>query len=270
MINEIYNFSKFENGIDSSIRFISNTKYSNGITKESFEVIKRVNNQDKGHYTIINSPTIPYSKDDQITLIKKLTEELNKYLSNIDHNNVLVVGLGNRHISADSLGSKVVKNIIVTRHIENLTTLNKVSAIAPSVLGLTGIESFDIISSVVNKIKPDLVIAIDSLCASSHTRLGTSFQINNSSIVPGGGVNNARVKLSSNSLGTNFISVGVPLVIYANTLSYSNMEELNNMIVTLKDIEDVSNITAKIISYSVNMSIHNLKLSEVKEYLNKI
>lgn len=270
LINEIYKNHFLESDNENNIEILSKKKFSNGISREQYRINKKTDNQDVGTYTLLNSKRILYDNDSQINMIKQLTIELKKYLSPQDLENVLIVGLGNRHINADSLGAKVVKNILITRHIPELKNLKKVSAIVPSVLGLTGIESFDIITSIVEKIKPSLVVAIDSLCASSHTRLGTSFQINNASLIPGGGVNNARKKLDANSLNTKFISIGVPLVIYANTFSSKPNSSLANLIVTLKDIEEISLICANIISYSINSAIHNINIEDVKDYLNKI
>lgn len=270
LLSEIYKKTKQENALESNIEMLVDKKYSNGISKEQYRVTKKIDIQDKGLYTILNADTIPYDIENQINIIDKFSTELKSYFKECNMENILIVGLGNRHISADSLGAKVAKNIIVTRHIPEIKNLRKVSVIVPSVLGLTGIESYDIISSVVDKIRPTLVIAIDSLCASSYTRLGTSFQINNASIIPGGGVQNARKKLDAKSLNADFVSIGVPLVIYANTFCDYPSKSLNHLIVTLKDIEETSHICAKIIAYSLNIAIHDISLKDVKDYLNNI
>lgn len=270
LISEIFEKLKIENANDSSIKIVEDKNYKFGLKKEHFFVHKKVDNLDVGAYSIFNFENVFESVENQKYLIEKLSTELKKFLSKTNTKKILIVGLGNRHISADSLGAKVIKNIIVTRHIKNLKTLKNVSAICPSVLGLTGIESYDIVSSVVNETKPTLVITIDSLCASSETRLGCSFQINNASIIPGGGVNNKRKVFNSKTLNADFISIGVPLVIYANTFCNLTKRSLNNLVVTLKDIEEVSLISSNIISYSLNMAIHNLTFNDVKNYLNKL
>ena len=270
LISEIYKSCKMENSVDQNIEILTKKHYSNGISKEQFKVNKKVNHQDIGLYTIFNSKHLLIDPNNQINMIHKLANTLKCYIKQYSTSNVLVVGLGNRHISADSLGAKVIRNIIVTRHLHQIKTLNSVSAIVPGVLGITGIETFDIVKAVISKTSPTLVIAIDSLCASSYKNLGTSFQINNASLTPGGGVNNPREKLCAETLNTSFISIGVPLVIYANTFADNPKKKLNNLVVTLKDIEEVSHICAKIISYAINMAIHNLTIEEVKDYLNKI
>lgn len=270
LINEIYEKFKIENSLENQIEFIENKNLKLGLTKEHFYVNQKVDNLGVGVYTIFNFQNVFDNKDNQIYLIEKLSIELKKFLSKMNTKKILIVGLGNRHISADSLGAKVVKNIIVTRHIKNLKSLKNVSTICPSVLGLTGIESYDIVKSIIEITNPTLVITIDSLCASSATRLGTSFQINNAEIIPGGGINNKRKIFNSKTLHTDFLSIGVPLVIYANTFCNSPKRSLNNLVVTPKDIEEVSFRCANILSYSLNMAIHNITLNEVKDFLNKI
>ncbi len=270
LINEIFDKTKQENASEKSINITSKKVLNHGLEIENFEVITKTENMDKGHYTILNFKNLFFDVTHQTYLIKHLTSTLKKYLNTLNTKKILIVGLGNRHISADSLGAKVVGNIIVTRHIKGIKTLKNVSVIAPSVLGLTGIESFDIVNGVINEIRPTLVITIDSLCAINENRLGTSFQVNNASIIPGGGVNNSRKIFNKSTLNCDFLSIGVPLVIYANSFCKNPKRHLKNFVATLKDIEEVSETCANIISYSLNMAIHNLSFEETKEYLNKL
>lgn len=270
LISELYKNQNSESDIDSSITALKTKNYTNGISIEQYTISSHTDHKDPGIYTILNAIDIPYNIDSQKSIINHLSKIFKSYIDTCNKKNILIVGLGNRHISADSLGAKVIQNIIVTRHLPKLKTLANVSAIIPSVLGLTGIESFDIVSGVIDKTSPTLVIAIDSLCASSYTRLGTSFQVNDASIIPGGGVKNARKKFSKTTLGCNFLSIGVPLVIYANTFNNQNIKDLNNLVVTLKDIDETSTICAKIIAYSLNMAIHNISFKEMMDYLNNM
>lgn len=270
LITEVYEQTKQENSSENSINITNKKTLNYGLEIEHFEVLSKTENMDIGHYSILNFKNLFYDISYQTYLIKHLAKTIKEYLNTLNTKKVLIVGLGNRHINADSLGAKVVSNIIVTSHIKGLKTLNSVSAIAPSVLGLTGIESFDIVKGVVNTIKPTLVIAIDSLCAVNESRLGTSFQINNASIIPGGGVNNSRKVFDKNTLNCDFLSIGVPLIIYANSFCKTPKKQLKNFVVTLKDIEEVSSICANIISYSLNMALHDLTFTKTKEYLNKL
>ncbi|MCL2822309.1 MAG: GPR endopeptidase [Firmicutes bacterium] len=136
---------------------------------------------------------------------------------------VLVVGLGNPALAADSLGVQVLKNLMVTRHfgekdIKNVGFKTSLCGISPNVSGITGIESFDIVKGVVDRIKPDLVVVVDSLASASVGRIGSAFQLCLGGITPGSGVGNSRVRLDFDSLGVRVISVGVPLVVYASTI----------------------------------------------------
>jgi len=162
---------------------------------------------------------------------KQLMSELRDYIGKVDTiDTILVVGLGNRHISADSLGTQVIKNIIVTRNL--IDNVPNICAIAPSVMGLTGIETSDTISGIISKIKPTLIIMIDTLCASDVSRLGISFQISNTPITPGSGIKNSRKKLKTS---VKTISIGVPLVVYSSTFIKS---AINNAKINIENITD--------------------------------
>lgn len=178
----------------------------------------------------------------------------------------------------DSLGSKVVQNIEITRHIKiylpNAIDKNtrSVSAITPGVLGTTGIETVEIVKGIVDNIKPKLVIAIDSLCSKNIDRINKSIQISDTGIVPGGGVGNRRAELSKDTLNVPVIGLGVPTVLDAativiDTLNACDMEvnenelvdkmKLNNFnfIVTPKEIDDLINNMTNIVSEGINMSL---------------
>jgi len=194
--------------------------------------------------------------------LKKLTNTLKSHLPKITKDScVLVVGLGNRHISSDSLGTEVVKNINVTRNLS--ADVPQVCAIAPGVLGLTGIESADIINGVVDKVKPDLIIMIDSLCASHVSRLGVSFQISNTPITPGSGINNTRKKIKNN---VPTISIGVPLVVYANTFIKSAISDCDIQISKVKD----KNLKDKLNCLINNQYNELVTLSEIEYAVRKI
>lgn len=145
---------------------------------------------------------------------------------------VLLVGLGNRHITADALGSRVTENILVTRHLrgaqdERLTgRLRGVCAIAPGVLGLTGIETAEMVKGVVQQISPCAVIAVDALAARQASRIGTTVQITDTGILPGSGVGNHRMALTEETLRVPVIAVGVPMVVYAKVIARDALQAL--------------------------------------------
>ncbi|MFX3616031.1 MAG: GPR endopeptidase [Sporolactobacillus sp.] len=137
----------------------------------------------------------------------------------------LVVGLGNWKVTPDALGPSVVDNVLVTKHLFDLQLQNvqkgyrPVSAITPGVMGVTGIETSDIILGVIEKTKPDFLIAIDALAARSIERVNTTIQVADSGIHPGSGIGNNRKELSFNTLGIPVIAVGVPTVVDAVTIT---------------------------------------------------
>ncbi len=145
---------------------------------------------------------------------------------------VLVVGLGNRNVTADALGTRVVERLLVTRHLRQALAgemrgrLRGVSAIAPGVLGLTGIETAELCRGLVQHVQPSAVIAIDALAACDSGRICSTVQITDTGIEPGSGVGNHRLGLTCDTLGVRVIAVGVPMVVYASTIARDAMTHL--------------------------------------------
>ena len=208
---------------------------------------------------------------------------------------ILVVGLGNLYVTPDALGPKVVPEIEVTRHIlEYMPSImpedtRSVSAISPGVLGVTGIETMEILKGVVQNVKPKLLIVIDALATRSIDRISSSIQIADTGIVPGAGVENTRKEISKKTLGIPVIAIGIPTVVdlatitnecidifieslqekamsndYLNKLKENdNYEEIKealvpkdyNMIVTPKEIDKLIENMSKIVSSAINMAM---------------
>lgn len=147
---------------------------------------------------------------------------------------ILVIGLGNWNVTPDALGPIVVENIMVTRHLFELMPdqvspgYRQVSAIAPGVLGITGIETSDIVHGIVEQSKPDLIIAIDALASKALQRVNTTIQIADTGIHPGSGIGNKRKGINSESMGVPVIAIGVPTVVYASTIVNNSIELLLN------------------------------------------
>ena len=149
--------------------------------------------------------------------VDELRNVIGEHVSDTD--DILVVGLGNRYVTPDALGPKVVPEIEVTRHIlEYMPKImpedtRPVSAISPGVLGITGIETMEILNGIVQNIKPKMLIVIDALATRKLERISSSIQIADTGIVPGAGVNNARKEISINTLGIPVIAIGIPTVV---------------------------------------------------------
>lgn len=151
-----------------------------------------------------------------------------------DDISVLIVGLGNREVTPDALGPRVVDNLFITRHIIKefgkyafgTDRMNRISSIVPGVMAQTGMESLEIIRGILKETKPDLVVAIDALAARSTKRLNRTIQVTDTGINPGSGVGNHRHGLNEKSLGVPVISIGVPTVVDAATIVNDMMYNL--------------------------------------------
>lgn len=173
-------------------------------------------------------------------LSKIIKELLDIY--NLHNKSCLVVGLGNDNVTPDAIGPYVVDNIVVTRHLQLNNQMSEgyavVSAISPGVMGTTGIETYDIIESVRNKIDVDYIIVVDALASSDISRVNRTIQVTDTGISPGSGVGNKRKEISFKTMRIPVIAVGIPTVVDAvsiasNTinyvLKYLNLELENNM-----------------------------------------
>lgn len=224
----------------------------------------------------------------------ELKQLIEKHISKKD--GILIVGLGNKEVTPDALGPKVIQEIDITRHILTYEPqilkddTRPVSAVSPGVLGTTGIETLEIIKGIVDNVKPKMLIVIDSLASKSIERISSTIQISDTGIVPGAGVGNKRKELSKNTLGIPVIAIGVPMVVdlatitddclnlfisklqneaksndYLNKLKeQDNYEEIKealipndfNMIVTPKEIDDLIENMGSVVARGINFSIN--------------
>lgn len=292
------------------------------ITKDEFEggTITRVTVQNErgaqavgkppGTYVTIECPEL---KDSDVELRHTVSQTVAAELQAIMPRRrgrvrtTLVVGLGNWNVTPDSLGPKVVSNMLVTRHLLQYSPdgahegIQSVCAIAPGVLGITGMETGEIIDGIVEKVKPDLVIAVDALASRSVERVGTTIQMADTGINPGSGVGNKRKALSQETLGVPVIAIGVPTVVYASTIAQDTLDavvntlsqqipkdqffnlsaeirhnlvtdilapHLGGLVVTPKEIDAIVEDLAKVIAGSLNVALHpELDLEDTLYYL---
>ena len=153
-----------------------------------------------------------------------LAKELENMIKINDRDTVLVVGLGNWNVTADSLGPRVCSHLMVTRHLHEFLPeevddgVRPVCALAPGGLGLTGIEAGHIIKGGVGQINPALVIAVDALASRNMNRVNASVQLANTGIAPGSGIGNKRMAIAQETLGVPVIAIGIPTVVDAATI----------------------------------------------------
>ena len=253
-----------------------------------------------GTYVTIEAPDIKYSVLVYEKTCLLLADEI-RSLANINtKTKTLVVGLGNKKITPDALGPDVISKLMVTSHLkEHLSEfstddITSVCAIAPGVLGTTGMETAQIIKGVINQVKPDLIIAVDALASRSLDRISTTIQLTDTGINPGAGVENSRERLDEKTLGVKVIAIGVPTVVDAKTIASDTIDmilgdlkkniveddkkdklikktlskNISSLMVTPKDIDSVIEKTSKAVANGINMALHkNLTFEDIESFV---
>ncbi len=258
-------------GVDNSEESYENIKISR-ITVLNEEGAKRLG-KPVGSYVTIQAPPFTGSVDTSYQEIEMIAKEIARMLPK-DPKLVLVAGLGNRSITPDALGPDVAGQILATRHIKKevaqaagLGDLTPVAAIAPGVLGQTGVETGEIIASVAREIQPSAVIVIDALASKSLERLGCTIQISDSGIVPGSGVQNARKALNRETMGIPVIAIGIPTVVDAATIACDLLDDESDatrqkveprgaaMMVTPREVDVMIERAAKVLGLAINKAL---------------
>ncbi|OLS03395.1 GPR endopeptidase [Tissierella creatinophila] len=266
-----------------------------------------------GKYITLHSPNLDNADEDlkdEMSLV--LGKEFKGLIKDYKADKVLIIGLGNWDISSDSLGPKVIERVLVTRQYfinfnkEFDESMANVAAVSPGVMGTTGIETFDIVKGIVEKIKPDIVIAVDALSSRKMDRISTTIQLSNIGINPGSGIGNKRKGLTEKTLGVPVFAIGIPTVVNAATMvndtmdliidsmkqtegvgrefynllddlskedKYSLIDEvlspfMGNVIVTPKDIDVIIEDLSIIIANGLNIAVHpGIDLKDVNRYI---
>ncbi len=208
----------------------------------------------KGRYITLE-PELPlyYSLADSLAAGGVIRDYVSELAGSAE--SIMVIGLGNLSVTPDSLGPRVSKHIFATRHIPmnapdiSYDGLKSVSVVTPGVMGDTGIEPAELIKPLIEVIRPEAVIVIDSLACSSPTHLGRTVQLTDAGISPGSGVKNNRGELSPATLGVPTVAIGVPTVADAK-------DEDGSLTVTSKNIDKLISMSASLISQGINMSLH--------------
>ena len=251
-----------------------------------------------GNYITLESDAM--KENDPLThgeIIKLLARKLGQLHRLPKDATILVIGLGNRYVTPDALGPQVCDKLLVTRHLGDATPtdlhgkLRAVCAIAPGVMGITGIETAEIVKGIAHRVRPNLIIAIDALAARRTSRINSTIQMCDTGINPGAGMGNKRTPINEKSMGIPVIGIGVPTVVDAATLVNDTMENMlsamseaategqpffdmlkdmqdtdryglitelleSNMFVTPKDVDAVITRLAKIIADTLNIALH--------------
>lgn len=247
-------------------------------TKETINNVNIIKTIDKDnvYITLEFDDITDYEERENVGSV--LENEIKKLLAheNIkDTDEVLIVGLGNRMSTPDALGPKTIDDIVITRHLYELNLdvkkgMRSVSALSFGVLGSTGIETTDIIKGVIEKIKPKLLIAIDSLCARNVERLNKTIQLTNTGIHPGSGIGNYRKELTKKSLSIPVIALGVPTVVTSSTIVSDTIDYLFMHINYIKNNYETNKLVVKRFNNYLNKIKENKIDQKEKEYLGGI
>lgn len=228
-----------ENKLYETVEIINGIEIYKHVIRE--EESKRFNKK-CGNYYSIDLKDINFNDTKTAVCVEKALANVLKTIleeKKLINKKGLIVGLGNINVTPDALGPYVIDNIIVTRHLFNLDRISEgfsnVCALSPGVMGTTGLETYDIIASIVKNIDCDFIIAIDALATSSISRVSKVIQITDSGINPGSGVKNKRKELSFETLGIPVIALGVPTVVDSVTITHDIIEY---MLRHFKDINE--------------------------------
>lgn len=287
MENKI-NLSKYNIRTDLIVDIIDNNSNINketdtyeGVKITRVEVEKDMEeelNKKKGTYITIEFDDVT-NYEDREKIGKCFEIEIKKLLNKLnikEDDDCLIIGLGNEKSTPDALGPLSVKNILVTRHLFILNTnhkegLRSVSAIIPDVMGNTGIETSDIIKSIVNTIKPKFIITIDALASSSINRLNKTIQMTDTGIHPGSGIGNSRKEINKDTIGVPVIAIGVPTVVESSIIVNDTIKYLLKHISYIKNNFSKSKLTyTKFGNYLDKIKNSDLSQEEKKEILGMI
>ena len=232
-------------------------------------------NKKNGKYITIEFNDIT-DFDNNKKVEKVFIDKLNEILkdNNINENNTcLVIGLGNEKVCADSLGPLTTHNIIVTNHYYYLGInveegFRSVASITPGVMGQTGLETFDIINSIVKEIKPDFILIIDSLKASNVNKVNKTIQITDTGISPGSGIGNNRKEISREMLKIPVIAIGVPTVVDIITIVNDVVNLITNYYTYMKN--NISSPIEKLKVIRTNFNLDEINVDDKKELLGLI
>lgn len=244
----------------------------------------------EGTYWTMTHPELPHlTPEERIEVAKQVAQTLRLMLP--PKGDVLVLGLGNRRMTADALGDRAVSGILVTRHMKEESRLRGVCAMSPGVLGVTGVETAELAIGLVERLKPSAVIVIDALAAMETSHIGTTIQLTDTGIHPGSGVGNHRLAINREALHVPVIAMGIPMVVYSSTivrdalkviLSTERSEEeahqmaqglvekaCGELVVTPRNIDELVTGLADMLALAVNSALQPAySIDELTHYLH--
>ena len=261
-INQVAKLQKERTGI--TVREKWNEAHSMKVTVVQIETEEAAKEMERpmGTYITMEFPNLLEEEEElKIFAEQELSGQLKELLRGKCSEHILVVGLGNREVTADAIGPLTVDSLLVTRHFFQEEQVGaavakkyrKVSAFAPGVTAQTGVETMELIRGIVDQIKPDIVLAVDALAARSPKRLNTTIQLTDTGISPGAGVGNNRKELNETSLGCPVIAIGVPTVLDAVTIAKEDVsEDVKAFFVMPRNIDSSVQYVSELLAGGIN------------------
>jgi spore protease len=265
-------------GVEEKVEKLEHCKITTIVIKDQSAV--QTMGRPVGTYITIETPPLkindPYVKDEVIQAMgKSMTVLLGNALQPND--TVVLVGLGNWRATADSLGPKYIEYSPITRHYHQYAPealvqgMRPTSGIAPGVLGITGLETFEIVKGIVEKVKPAVLIVVDALAAQNVDRIGTTIQMANTGIQPGAGVGNVRHALTQEELGIPVIAIGCPTIVSAVVIANEAIKKFcANSGAVFDDMTSTNSIKEILSFYGGSLAVTPKEIDEIIENSSRI
>lgn len=250
-----------------------------------------------GTFITLETKSLRHANPEEIEPVAAvLSDELGRLLPQ-HAERILVVGLGNRAVTPDALGPCVVDRVMVTNHVlpylntKEQRDFSAVSAVCPGVMGVTGMETLEIVTGIAERCRPDVILAVDALCAQSPERMFSTIQLTDTGIHPGSGVGNRREGLNRETLGVPVIAAGVPTVVDSDSIVYAALRDFfqsndslaeaqeimeimmqhtsDRMFVSPKEIDRLIAGTARMVAGGINLALHkNIDLHFAENFVS--
>lgn len=201
----------------------------------SEKLVKRIRGD---YYTISFDYVFMHQKSKMLK--RELVRILRVLFKDLKTTDPLIIGLGNSSVLCDSLGVMTTNEVMATNHFTDFLNIPRVALFNPEVVEKTGISSYSLIEMVVKKLKPSVIIMIDSLATNNKKYLNSCIEINNTGIIPGSAIKDNK-KIDRNTFGIPVIAIGVPLVLQIDKEMY-----------TTPNVGEVVRISSSIIGEALN------------------
>lgn len=245
-----------------------------------------------GRHSTVRCGDVSYLSDRDIASLssvaaKEFLFSLKDKLSTLpkEDGTVLVLCLGNKNITGDSQGPLCAEHLCATYHLKEKAPLlyksvgsYRLAVLSPGTEGQSGLDPAVILEAVAKKISPDLIIAVDALCAGCDEYLARTVQISSAGITPGSGVENSKSRICENLTGIPTVGIGIPTVISSSSLIYNALltmqgsdfsrraeeilENNRSFYVSPKHVDLVSDAASRVISESIRRLCEELFCSE--------